>query len=79
MEEIVISLVTIHCLFSSIKQLVDYYQSSLSVFDISQRCFSLSIFLFDYDQSQLADFRSYEGQDMYAGEKIVTIKVRCFS
>lgn len=28
-------------------------------------------------QSQLTDFRSYEGQDMYAGEKIVPIKV-CF-
>lgn len=26
-------------------------------------------------QSQLADFRSYEGQDMYAGEKLVPIKV----
>ncbi|XP_007039948.2 PREDICTED: chromatin structure-remodeling complex protein BSH isoform X4 [Theobroma cacao] len=25
-------------------------------------------------QSQLADFRSYEGQDMYAGDKIVPIK-----
>ncbi|KAK6262936.1 hypothetical protein QUC31_008752 [Theobroma cacao] len=26
-------------------------------------------------QSQLADFRSYEGQDMYAGDKIVPIKL----
>ncbi|PON64829.1 SNF5/SMARCB1/INI [Trema orientale] len=26
-------------------------------------------------QSQLADFRSFEGQDMYAGEKIVPIKL----
>ncbi|CAL0306916.1 unnamed protein product [Lupinus luteus] len=26
-------------------------------------------------QSQLAEFRSYEGQDMYAGEKIVPIKL----
>ncbi|KAI4364528.1 hypothetical protein MLD38_020606 [Melastoma candidum] len=26
-------------------------------------------------QSQLADFRSYEGQDMYAGEKLVPIKL----
>ncbi|KAK4770860.1 hypothetical protein SAY87_031392 [Trapa incisa] len=26
-------------------------------------------------QSQLTDFRSYEGQDMYAGEKIVPIKL----
>ncbi|KAI3423359.1 uncharacterized protein J3R85_011093 [Psidium guajava] len=26
-------------------------------------------------QSQLADFRSYEGQDMFAGEKIVPIKL----
>lgn len=26
-------------------------------------------------QSQLAEFRSYEGQDMYCGEKIVPIKV----
>ncbi|KAK4745576.1 hypothetical protein SAY87_011888 [Trapa incisa] len=25
-------------------------------------------------QSQLTDFRSYEGQDMYAGEKIISIK-----
>ncbi|EPS70579.1 hypothetical protein M569_04181, partial [Genlisea aurea] len=25
-------------------------------------------------QAQLGDFRSYEGQDMYAGEKIVPIK-----
>lgn len=26
-------------------------------------------------QSQLADFRAYEGQDMYTGEKIIPIKV----
>lgn len=26
-------------------------------------------------QSQLGDFRSYEGQDMYTGEKIIPIKV----
>lgn len=26
-------------------------------------------------QSQLAEFRSFEGQDMYTGEKIVPIKV----
>jgi SWI/SNF-related matrix-associated actin-dependent regulator of chromatin subfamily B protein 1 len=26
-------------------------------------------------QSQLAEFRSYDGQDMYAGDKIVPIKV----
>lgn len=26
-------------------------------------------------QSQLTEFRSFEGQDMYAGEKIIPIKV----
>ncbi|XP_057432488.1 chromatin structure-remodeling complex protein BSH-like [Lotus japonicus] len=26
-------------------------------------------------QSQLAEFRSYEGRDMYAGEKIIPVKL----
>lgn len=30
------------------------------------------------DQSQIADFRSLEGQDMYPGERIVPIKVTLY-
>jgi SWI/SNF-related matrix-associated actin-dependent regulator of chromatin subfamily B protein 1 len=33
---------------------------------------------FSIYQSQLAEFRSYDGQDMYAGDKIVPIKVSFF-
>lgn len=38
-----------------------------------------SEFLLFYMQSQLTEFRSFEGQDMYTGEKIVPIKVFIFS
>lgn len=41
---------------------------------IAQSINAYYILVFAY-QSQLAEFRSFEGQDMYTGEKIVPIKV----
>lgn len=54
-------------------------QHSTRVQHLNNFLIILFLYLFDYVllQSQLTEFRSLEGQDMYTGEKIVTIKV-CF-